>query len=471
MAAMVCVHGQDNEGSGESRRLSELALVGSDCPPVLATEKVILRLSTAQADVKIDGLSMPLFENGQAVRAVASPGEHEVEASKEGHTPLTTTFQVASGGFNGVVSLAAVRRRATVTMKSGRKMEGFLLSQDAGRVTLQRGTGRLSLVKGQYQRVELGDLAPSGESVLRSVETGGETEAPSSDDEELPKWLREAFQVARSKRDQHGNSPVSRRRRRYHRGTGLPWEIWLKDPQMEFVLVLPGEFMMGSSQSATELTRKHGRRGGRYRNELPQHKVRITKPFYMGKYEVTNAQYGRFEGAHDSGQQRGRSLDAADQPVVQVSWYQASAFCEWLSQQTGASVRLPTEAEWEYACRAGTRTPRYWGKSKSTDSKYCNILGNDSHLVSAPVGKLRPNDFGLYDTLGNVWEWCSDCYGYYRMGLAVDPTGPGRGKVFVTRGGSWYSSLSSARASARGGKSATRASFDVGFRCAISAGP
>ena len=481
MATMVCVHGQDHGEAGGNKRLTELGIIESDYAPILATEKVALRLSTSHAEVEIDGLPMRLFENGQAVRAVVSPGEHAVEVSKGGHAPLTTTFHVPTGGFSGQVSLAPVKRMATVIMKSGREMKGILISQTADRVTLQRGPGSISLVKGQYERVELGGLAPSGESALRSTDAGPAVGAKHASDDRpsrsstsagdtgLPEWLGEAFQVARSKRDQHGNPLAGRRRRRYDRATGLPWEIWLKEPRMELVLILPGEFTMGSTQSAEELVRKYGGRDWRYKNELPLHKVRITKPFYLGKYEVTNAQYRYFERSHDSGRQRGRSLNAPDQPVVQVSWYQAAAFCEWLSQQTGADARLPTEAEWEYACRAGTRTPRYWGASM--DSKRCNILGADSHLVTAPVGKFRPNSFGLHDTLGNVWEWCSDKYGHYRQIPAVDPTGSGRGKMHVTRGGSWYVSDSSARASARNGKSTTRATFDLGFRCAITARP
>ena len=141
--------------------------------------------------------------------------------------------------------------------------------------------------------------------------------------------------------------------------------------------------------------------------------------------------------------------------MVNVSWNDAVAFCKWLSKKEGKTYRLPTEAEWEYACRAGTTTRYYSGddpetlakvgnvadaaaKAKFPDWKY-TIKANDGYVFTAPVGKFKPNAFGLYDMHGNAWQWCADWYGaeYYAASPADDPTGPDSGNGRVLRGGSW----------------------------------
>ena len=142
--------------------------------------------------------------------------------------------------------------------------------------------------------------------------------------------------------------------------------------------------------------------------------------------------------------------------MVNVSWNDAVAFCKWLSRKEGKTYRLPTEAEWEYACRAGTTTRYYSGddpetlakvgnvadaalKAKFPDWKY-TIKANDGYVFTAPVGKFKPNAFGLYDMHGNAWQWCTDWYGaeYYARSPIDDPTGPDSGAVRVLRGGSWF---------------------------------
>src|SRR5262249_48557534 len=145
-----------------------------------------------------------------------------------------------------------------------------------------------------------------------------------------------------------------------------------------------------------------------------------------------------------------------EHPVVNVTWNDAVAFCGWLSRKTGRKCELPTEAEWEYACRAGSRTKYYHGDDPEGLAKIANVAdasflkvfpdntyaikADDGYAFTAPVGRFQPNAFGLYDMLGNVWEWCSDHHDakYYRESPAADPKGPSAGEYHVLRGGSWF---------------------------------
>ena len=197
---------------------------------------------------------------------------------------------------------------------------------------------------------------------------------------------------------------------------------------LDLVLVPAGEFPMGSPDTERE----------RQTCEEPVHNVRITKPFYMGKCEVTNAQYRAFRPGHHS-----QYLDGDKQPALWVSWHDADAFCRWLSKKTGRSVRLPTEAEWEYACRARTTTRFYTGdQARLKDSgplMQAAWYGTNARGRTRDVGTKKPNAFGLYDMHGNAWEWCNDWYGadYYKTSPAADPPGPTKGRAKVLRGGSY----------------------------------
>ena len=178
-----------------------------------------------------------------------------------------------------------------------------------------------------------------------------------------------------------------------------------------------GEFRMGSLDGADD--------------EKPVRLVRITQPFWMGKYAVTQVQYRAVMGANPSTHQ------GADKPVHNISWEDATEFCQRLSQKAGQTVRLPTEAEWEYACRAGTTTHYYHGDSEdglADVAWYGRWLGGPE-----AVGQKRPNLWGLYDMHGNVWEWCQDWYGPYPGVDVADPKGPATGSNRVLRGGSWGS--------------------------------
>ncbi len=160
----------------------------------------------------------------------------------------------------------------------------------------------------------------------------------------------------------------------------------------------------------------------------PQHQVTITKPFYMGAHEVTQQQYETVMGTNPS------SVKGGNLPVETVSWNDAYAFCAKLSGMEKTSYSLPTEAQWEYACRAGTETAFFWGEEP--DGQYAWMHLNDNGQVH-DVGTREPNALGLYDMSGNVWEWCSDWFGRYKAGAQIDPTPPKDIPCRVTRGGAW----------------------------------
>ena len=167
-------------------------------------------------------------------------------------------------------------------------------------------------------------------------------------------------------------------------------------------------------------------------NEHPAHKVTLTQPFYMGKYVVTQEQYQAVTGATPS-QFKGKDI-----PVEQVSWDDAQAFCKKLAEQTKQTIRLPTEAEWEYSCRAGTRTTYYSGDTESDLARVAWYSANSKNTTH-PVGQKEANAFGLYDMHGNVWQWCQDWYGedYYGKSVVENPQGPDQDTVRLLRGGSW----------------------------------
>jgi len=192
-------------------------------------------------------------------------------------------------------------------------------------------------------------------------------------------------------------------------------------------LIPPGEFLMGSQAFG------------------PQHKVRITKPFYLGVYEVTQQQYEKVMGATPSyfstgggGADRVSGKDTSGNPVEAVSWRDTVEFCKRLSAREGKTYRLPTEAEWEYACRAGTTTRWSFGDDPASLGEYAWHRGN-SDKKTHPVGKKKPNVWGLYDMHGNVSEWCADRYdrNYYAVSPTEDPLGPERSLNGVFRGGGW----------------------------------
>ncbi|MEN8219532.1 MAG: SUMF1/EgtB/PvdO family nonheme iron enzyme [Pseudomonadota bacterium] len=226
----------------------------------------------------------------------------------------------------------------------------------------------------------------------------------------------------------------------------------LKDGKLgpEMVWIPAGSFRMGDIQ------------GGGLSDEKPVHSVAATQRFAMGRYEVTFAEYDKFAEATGREKPDDKGWGRGNRPVINVSWHDAVAYTEWLSQQTGKKYRLPTEAEWEYAARAGTETKYWWGNTASHE--YANY---DSRWeYTAPVGSFAPNSFGIYDTAGNVWEWVYDIYSsdYYSSSPPSDPSGPSTGSSRVNRGGGWNSTASYCRAAYRYLNSPGSRYGNLGFR-------
>jgi formylglycine-generating enzyme required for sulfatase activity len=234
---------------------------------------------------------------------------------------------------------------------------------------------------------------------------------------------------------------------------------------MKLRYIRPGTFTMGSPPREQEQF-KQDNTDDRAAQEI-QHEVSITNGFYMGAYPVTQQEYEQVMGKNPSffraagnGKDKVAGLDTRRFPVEWVSWDDASEFCRKLSQKEGRTYRLPTETEWEYASRAGTKTAFYFGDTISTEqANYAGerVYGNGKKGVDrerpTPVGSFPPSAFGLYDMHGNVWQWCQDWYDkdYYRNSPKTDPVNeaPGKLKSRVLRGGSWHNSPSEARAAAR----------------------
>jgi len=300
------------------------------------------------------------------------------------------------------------------------------------------------------------------------------------------------------------------------RGHQQAWAKYLGQPVemtnsvgMKLTLIPPGEFGMGSTVSAAEIDRLFP--GGQvewYEHEHPHHPVRITRPYYLGTHEVSVADFERFvtaTGHKTTAEKEGKSWGYKDgkwqevdglnwrkpgfdqqstHPVTSVSWEDAVAFCQWLSREDGRTYRLPTEAEWEYGCRAGTDTLFFWGDDPDAGTGYLNAADEtgtpdgrswtykfnfkDGYAATSPVGRFKPNAFGLHDMQGNVREWCSDWYGGYTSTPVDDPTGPTAGSDRVLRGGSWSLGARVCRSAFRCGFTpAYRISF-LGFRVAFS---
>lgn len=187
-----------------------------------------------------------------------------------------------------------------------------------------------------------------------------------------------------------------------------------------------GNFYMGSEGKGEDF------------DETPIHHVIISHAFKMGRTEVTNAQYEQFRPEHRLLRGKDNVSKEDDEAVVNVSYQDAIDFCKWLSKKEGRTYRLPTEAEWEYACRAGTYTLYYTGDGLTQSMQRNQTIARDYKPVSLKVGVTEPNGFGLYDMHGNVEEWCLDWYGPYKETEQTDPTGPADGLYRITRGGSHH---------------------------------
>ncbi|MGB4226305.1 MAG: SUMF1/EgtB/PvdO family nonheme iron enzyme [Candidatus Dechloromonas phosphoritropha] len=229
------------------------------------------------------------------------------------------------------------------------------------------------------------------------------------------------------------------------------------------VVIPAGRFLMGSPPDEPE----------RSENEGPQHEVRIAQPFAMGVHALTFADYDRYAEASGVQKPDDEGWGRGSRPVINVSWQDAQAYCWWLGGQTGSAYSLPSEAEWEYSCRAGTTSPFHFGSRMTSDQ--ANFDGNHTYNGSAlgtyrektlPVGSFPPNAFGLYDMQGNVWEWCQDSWHQDYQGAPEDgsPWEAGDPSSRVLRGGSWSVSPRGCRAAYRYGFRPGGPDDSIGFR-------
>ena len=267
---------------------------------------------------------------------------------------------------------------------------------------------------------------------------------------------------------------------------------------MKFTYLPPGEFDMGSAA---------GPAGGRKKSDQTLHHVKLSKPLFMATTLVTVDQFKAFADADHyrsdaekigwswelfnatGGRKYGGSWkmpgfpQAGDHPVVAASWNDAVAFCAWLSKKENLKYRLPTEAEWEYACRAGSQKAYPWGDDPSDGKGWANCADqtllrgipkwkggtfnwSDEFVNTSPVGSFKANGWGLYDMIGNAWEWCSDQYGDYPSGAVTDPEGPPGNTRRVLRGGSWTASPD-AGCALRWSCEPTHRCNDIGFRVVL----
>jgi formylglycine-generating enzyme required for sulfatase activity len=245
--------------------------------------------------------------------------------------------------------------------------------------------------------------------------------------------------------------------------TGLPWRVRDNATNIEMVLIPPGTFNMGCSAS---------NQFGCNSDENPVHAVTLTNAFYMGRYEVTQAQWTARMGSNPSNFQSASAQVPAAQvpnrPVEKVSWNTVQGFL------SATGMRLPTEAEWEYACRAGTTTAFHGWPAQTAGTNNDTLVGNiawfssNSSGQTRPVGGKAPNGFGLHDMSGNVWEWVNDWYSgsYYASSPSTNPPGPATGSARVLRGGSWFFDAGVLRSSDRLGGAPGGSNGDLGFRVA-----
>ncbi|MCX7046051.1 MAG: formylglycine-generating enzyme family protein [Candidatus Sumerlaeota bacterium] len=277
---------------------------------------------------------------------------------------------------------------------------------------------------------------------------------------------------------------------------------------MKMIWISGGTFEMGSRESASELGKIFGSKyESVFEGEKPSHPVTLDG-FWMSEAKVTVGQFRCFindTGYKTEAEKEGKAFGIKDgkfveqegfswrnlgfiqtdtHPVVNVSWNDAKAFCDWMSGKTGKAYQLPTEAQWEYACRAGTKTLYPWGGDEDGGKGRCNAADqsvsrqfpdrngfswDDSYVFTSPVKNFKPNAWGLYDMPGNASEWCADWYGYYDSGRQRNPTGPVSGEYRVVRGGSWFTLAVGCRSAARSWTRPFARQDRIGFRVCLVA--
>jgi formylglycine-generating enzyme required for sulfatase activity len=320
-------------------------------------------------------------------------------------------------------------------------------------------------------------------------------------------------------RDAHGE-PIDEKGIVATKRSEVPEKVIANSIGMKLALIPAGEFMMGTRESDADLLKLFARYNARinavFQDERPVHQVRIIKPFYLGVHHVTVGEFRQFANAtgwftdaekRNASKERTKRLSTAtgrwedgpyytwqepgfkqtrQHPVVCVNWSDVVAFCKWLGRRERKTYRVPTEAEWEYACRAGTTTLYWFGNDPEDLAKAANVAdaalsvkfrrrayyairASDGYVFTSPVGTFRANPFGIYDMGGNAFQWCSDRYddNYYATSPRDDPPGPQARALApgrVLRGGSFLISPWGARSAARAGVRIEMSGNDIGFR-------
>ena len=412
----------------------------------------------------------PAYE--QLHRFVRRPGpesDYHVQVPLEYHADTSELVQMLQKGHSGVKLDAEAWDRLVTWIDLNVPCHGTW--SEHRRIAGQGHDRRLELAK-LYAKVDVDpESYPAMEAVSVVAVRPEPMPKPEAKTVACPGW---PFDADEAKRRQAAGGPPSRT---VDLGGGAT---------LELVYVPAGEFVMGDAAGLPD--------------EWPVARVPVAKPFWMGKVEVTNAQYAVFDPEHDSGyisvynkdqSTRGEIASRERQPVIRVSWQQAMTFCRWLSEKTGETFTLPTEAQWEYACRAGTTTPLYYGDCDADFGKCANLADervnnlcrrespkwipsvggvNDGAIVTENVGKYQVNPWGLHDMHGNVFEWTRSEYRPYpykdddgRNAATVD----GRK---VVRGGSFYDRPKRARSAFRLSYPSWQKVYSVGFRVVSEAG-
>ncbi len=234
----------------------------------------------------------------------------------------------------------------------------------------------------------------------------------------------------------------------------------------EMVFVKGGTFKMGNPNGDID--------------EKPQHNVKLND-FYISKYEITVKQYREYCNAtgkkfpvkpnetwYIEHERAARWTWSDSNPMCKINWYQANEYCQWLAKKTGKKYSLPTEAQWEYAARGGNKSQNF---TYSGSNNINDVAWHDETTYERgpmPVGKLKPNELGIYDMSGNVWEWCLDFYGAYSKKQKTDPQGPKQGQFKVIRGGSWYYAEQMTKLTTRDGPYPDFSNYNYGFRVVIN---
>jgi len=420
--------------------------------PDTGTVRIELSDPTAKVQVKVDGNVIgPAALKGPITLAA---GRHRLEVTSEEFDDDASSFAVRAGtqevlpvalkpkppppAVTGTVRIELSEPQAQVQVKvDGKPVDSAKLDEG---LVLPAGDHRLEVTSGQFEGYTSSFTVRAGrQEVLRIPLT---PKLPLG-----PPLAVAPFDAAQARRHQDS----------WGRHLGVPVET-TNSAGMKFVLIPAGEFLMGSSDGRSD--------------DKPPHKVRITKPFYLGQYEVTVGQFRQFvneSGYADAGERWETAFPSQTDahPVVNVSWDAAKAFCDWLSKKEHKEYRLPTEAEWEYACRAGSAGKYCFGDDEAALGEYAWHSGN-SGSQTHPVGQKKPNAWALHDMHGNAWEWCADWYGsdYYASSPADDPQGPSSGAVRVLRGGAWYIVARLSRSANRASDSPDCRYHNNGFRVA-----